>query len=286
MPRGKKRRWKSFVRRVNAVSEKTLGARQVVFNKTDSVINTNSSFHCVRAYYLYGQKSNVDYGNDIQAISQMENESDPTAAAGATVSDSTLYMFQSAVLDMTVVNHSTYWNGSTSAYSTAAKMEVDVYECLVGIPTEETSVTHNTFLDVLNDNKDQTRPIGGTGLEIDYRNRGVTPFELSYSLSRWRVKILKKTKYMLPNGESFTYQVRDPKRHVATNRDLDFKDGFNRPGWTRVIYIVAKIVSGLSVGPANPGEPAYQEVLDVGVTRKYLYKVEGLNDDRTRYLSQ
>lgn len=281
MPSAKKARWKSFVNKVNAVADKELGARQVVFNLGVQTMNTVPTEHCAQAFYLYGQKSGFSPANDLQQIGVIENEADPTAAAGVTVSDSTKYMFQSAVLDLTVVNHSTYQSVESGRTLTgAAKMEVDVYECIMRIPSEETSTTKGSFLDVLDDNYSKTNLIGGTGTKIDYKKRGVTPFELSYSLSRWGVKILKKTKYMLPNGESFTYQVRDPKRRTATNRDLDYKDGFNRPGWTRIVYVVGKLVAGLPVGDLAG---MYQEVLDFGVTRKYLYKVEGINDDRTRY---
>lgn len=284
MPSGKKKRWKGFINKVHAVSEKELGARQVVFNVGVQSTNTTSTDHITQAFYLYGQKSSTSFANDLQKIGTIENEADPTAAAGTTVADSTKYMFQSAILDLTVVNHSTYQASDVASrqLNSTAKMEVDVYECIMRIPAEETGATKDTFQSVLDDNSGKTGLIGGTGTKIDYRKRGVTPWELSYSLSRWGVKILKKTKYMVPNGESFTYQVRDPRRRTATNRDLDYKDGFNRPGWTRIVYFVGKLTAGLTVGTTTG---TYQEVLDFGVTRKYLYKVEGINDDRTQYFN-
>lgn len=288
MPRSKRNAWKGFIRKVNAVSEKELGSRQVVFNKTVTFSNNDAANHAVQAFYLYSQKSNTyTFANDLQTISKMENESDPTAINGPTVYDSTKFLFQSAILDITFRN-SSYRVGASTTYDGALKLEVDVYECSVGKATEETGSTLGDFLNLLNDNGGRTDLIGPAGTingvtknEIGFQKRGVTPWELSYVLSRWRIKVLKKTKYMVPNGDTFTYQVRDPRRYTFTNRDMDFADGFNRVGVTRVIYVVAKLVPGITVGSAT-GEAVEQ--MDVGVTRKYFYKVEGITDDRTCHM--
>lgn len=289
MPKAKKMRWKGFIKKVNAVSEKELGSRQVVFNKSIQYSNTDAANHVTGSLYLYPQKSTSTIANDLQTISKMENEGNPTATDGGTVSDSTKYMFQSAILDITFCNHSTIRTSDTTYVNdNRLKLEVDVYECLVRRTAEETGTTKNTFEELLNDNGANTNLIGAAGSingtvknEISYQKRGVTPWELSYTLSRWGVKILKKTKYMVPQGDTFTYQVRDPKRHTLINRDMDFADGFNRVGLTRVIYFVAKLVPGIAVGEAVN---TAQEVIDIGVTRKYFYKVEGINDDRTCHM--
>ena len=34
---------------------------------------------------------------------------------------------------------------------------------------------------------------------------------MTYSLSRWGIKIWKKTKYLIPNGDVITYQMRNPQ---------------------------------------------------------------------------
>lgn len=284
MPRFKRKRWSMFKKKVQAVSEKSLGSRTVVFNKSIQWSNTTSGNQVLGALYLYGQRGSTgNAAQDLYLISTYENTGDQTALAGETVANSSKFMFQSAVLDITFKNNSTYTAAGPVVQSASeAKLEVDVYECSVRRTTEETSNTLTDFLQLLADNASRTDPIGGAGTEIASTLRGVTPFDLTYAMSRWGVKIWKKTKYTIPNNDTFTYQVRDPRRRVAEYRDLQNADGFNRPGWTRVVFFTAKLVPDLSVGAAVG---TYQENLITGVTRKYFYKIEGMSEDRTRYVT-
>lgn len=286
MPRSRRRRWRSFVKRVDFVAEKQLGTRTVVLNTSFTASNSTAGNHAVGCVYLYPQKSTTSYASDLNQISALENAGDPTAAAGVTVDKASKYMFQSGILDVTFCNTST-WSGVTGGAAQRvpeAKLEVDVYECSVRESAEETGTTFQTFLEMLADNKTQTKPIGGAAAEIDYNIRGVTPWDMTYVLSRWGVRIWKKRKYELSNSDTFTYQIRDPRRHVVDERNIAAKDGFNRPGWTRVLYFVAKLVPPLVVGSVAVAD-RYQENLSVGVTRKYMYKIEGISEDRTAYIS-
>lgn len=284
-PRFKRRRWGRFVKKVNAVSEKTLGSRTVVLNKLYTFANQDASLQLLGVAYLYSQKGTTTFqnGGDLNLVGALENTADPTAAAGISTYDSTKLLFQSAVLDLTIRNASTRIDtGPTTVSASEAKLEVDIYECSVARPTEETGATYNTFLSLLQDNVTGIAPIGGVGTELSYLQRGVTPFDTTYSLSRWGIKIWKKTKFFIPNNDTITYQVRDPRRRIVTRDDCVNQDGFNRPGWTRVIFIVGKLVAGLQVG-ATVG--TYQEIINVGATRKYMYKMEGANDDRGSYIT-
>lgn len=278
MPRYKKRRWRAFKSKVNAVAEKEMGSRTVVFNKSLTFSNTTSGNQVVASVYLYGQASTSSHASDLSNISALENAGNPTAAAGITVDPSTKYLFQSGVLDITVRNATTRDTGTV--FDSAAKMEVDIYECTMRTGAEESGTVLQTIEQAFGDNKTRTPGLNGAGAEIDYTLRGVTPFDLTYVLSRWGIKIWKKTKFQVPNGETFSYQIRDPKRHTMTQRDLSAKDGFNRPGVTRVLFITAKVAPGLTVGA---GAGVYQESIIIGCTRKYLYKIEGANEDRTAY---
>lgn len=276
MPAFKKRAWKGFVRKVNAVSEKELGNRTVVFNISEARNNTTSGNCADGAFYLYPFVSTTSYANDIANVSGFENTLDPTAAAGVTIDPSSKYLFQSAVLDLTVRNTSK-GNGGTATEN--PRMELDVYE--ITMSRDKGNYNVNNFLEVLNTNVTTTRSIGGGGTEIIRNQRGVTPWELSFALSRFGLKIWKKTKYTLSQGETFTYQVRDPKRYQITRNELSTVNGFNRRGMTRIIYMQGKLVPGLTVGSAVD---TYTESFTVGLTRKYMYKVEGVNDDRTQYV--
>lgn len=284
MPQRRKRAWKSFVRKVHAAAEKEMGSRTVIFNKTIQFSNTTSGNQISGCVYLYGKASSGDtHARDLYNIHTYENVGDPTAAAGTTLDPTTKFLFQSGVLDVTFKNNSTFTDtGPTIKSAGEAKLEVDVYEIMVRKPTGDYSTLLDQFEDLLADNVTQSKAIGGTGTEIAHTLRGVTPFDLTFSLSRYGIRILKKTKYVVPNQDTFTYQVRDPNRRTATKRELANDLGFNMPGWTRVIYFTAKLVPDLTVGATVN---TYQEGLVVGATRKYFYKIEGVNEDRTRYLT-
>lgn len=288
MPRFKKRRWRRFVKKVNAASEKDLGSRTVVFSLQRQFSNSTDGQQVGFALCLYPQRSSTNYLNDLSNISQYENPVTMTQALGNTVWNSSKFLFQSAVMDITFRNSSTIaveeGMGVVNVPDASAKLEVDVYEISMNRTAEEVSGGYiNTFESVLGNNVGQTEPIGGSGTEIAYFLRGITPWELSYSLSRFGLKIWKKTKYFVNNNDTFTYQVRDPRRYSIMQEDLERSGGFNRRKMTRIIYVVAKLVPGLPIG-VNAGE--YTTALTVGCTRKYLYKIEGITDDRTIYLSQ
>lgn len=283
MPARKRRAWKGFVRKVNAAAEKELGSRTVVFNKTFNASNAVSGNQISGAVYLYA-KSNTGPSEtrDLYNLGTYENVADPTAVNGATIDDSTKFLFQSAVLDVTFKNASTYYTTAGGVRAAGeAKLEVDVYEIMVNRELGDYTTDFKNFTELLDQNLNNTKPIGGTGPEIQHTLRGVTPFDLTFSLGRFRLKIMKKTKYVVPNQDTFTYQVRDPNRRTCVRRDLTAPTGFNKPGWTRVIYFTAKLVPDLVIGT---GDQQYQEVLVVGCTRKYFYKIEGMNEDRTKYL--
>lgn len=83
------------------------------------------------------------------------------------------------------------------------------------------------------------------------------------------------------NGQTATYQMRDPRRRVFTRGYMRETYGPNIPGKTRHLLIVAKSIPGFNV--ASTGDDTIQERMDVGITRKYLYKIEGVNECRDQY---
>jgi len=283
MPRYKRRIWRKFINKVHAVAEKSYGSRTVVFNTTYSVANNTSGQHAIGSFYLYGQKSTTSWANDLNALSALENfEANPTTAAGITVEKSTKLLFQSAVLDLTIRNSSQIKTSTGYEANYLAKMELDIYECYITQDVIDTNFTHQNLEGLLDNNVSQTKPIGGTGTEINVFQRGTTPWDHTQVLSKFGVKIIKKTKFFIANGDTITYQCRDPKRRVASIRDLSAEEGFNKVRWTRCFLLIGKLVPGLQVGEATGN---FREEFTVGITRKYLYKVEGANDDRTRYIT-
>lgn len=287
MPKYKKKRWIRFVKKVNAVADKELGLRTVLFNdqiRQTNVTNTQSTLTLA----LYSiRNASIGYLDDMQQLGAFENEGDPTAAAGDTISINSKIMFQSAVMDITIRNTTDRLktidpgNPLLNTYEAApdAAIELDIYEV---IQREVASDSANLFTNLTSAfNSYDDKEIGGAGTGIEIQNRGATPFEFGAQMGRHKIKILKKTKFFIPNGQTITWQVRDPKRRTIHYGDLRRIESYNHPGWTKQYYLVYKLVPGLNAGTAI-GD--CRTTLSIGLTRKYSYKVEGFNEPRERLI--
>lgn len=283
MPKRKKRNWRKFINKVHAVAEKDMGTRTVLFNGQYDIRNDVATNHGCMTLTLYSMRGSANFTDDMFQIYSFENKGDQTAAAGDTVDETTKFMFKSAVLDITIRNSSGITDGlGNITLNGAAKLELDIYEIMVRTETSDNSTNYLTLSQLFANGSTDSKNIGGGGNGITIQSRGVTPFELPQALSRWRMKILKKTKYFIPNGDTVTYQMRDAKRHVMDGDRMNNNDGIGYR-FTKYIYIIFKVVPGLTVGTAAG---SFVERIDVGATRKYSYKIEGVNEDRDRYVSQ
>ena len=282
MPYKKKKRWVRFVKKVNAVDERELGTRTVLYNKTINFANSTPQQQTLGYCALYSLQSPAGAGfeshmNDLKGISGLENQGNPTAVVGERVGPSTKLMFHSAVMDMTVRNNSFITGQPEGSGNT---LELDVYEVIASKKWNDASGIKGNLVQVLEKGDTETPVIGGTGNAIAPQDRGATPWELPAAISRYGLKVLKKTKYFLQGGQTMTYQIRDASRHVTTVGYLEDSQGANKPGWTRHVFMVAKSVPGTLLGTdANQ----ITELLTLGVTRKYMYKVEGINESRDEY---
>lgn len=283
MPSYKKRQWRRFKGKVHAVAEKSLGSRTVVFNKKGLVFsNTTLNDQLVGSVALYPYDSPTqDHLQDLKLISGYENAGDPTAASGINVQDSTKFIFQSAVLDITIRNTSDFNN---EALNGEATLEVDIYECTANRYFRDGTAASGNLQDFFGNAAGDMEEIGGAGTALSILKRGATPFDITYALSRGKIKILKKTKMFIRNSQTATYQYRDPKRRVFSQDFMENGIGPNMRKNTHWILIIAKVVPGITVGATAGGET--RERLTIGCTRKYFYKIEGANDDRTRFVSQ
>lgn len=285
MPFRKKRNWRRFINKVNAVSEKDLGSRTVLFNSQieQRVSTTASAQQGAMTLTLYGGKSTSEWNNDLTNIGTLENASNPTASAGGTVADSTKVIFKSGVLDITFRNASVRVSGTGPVVLTEdGDIEVDIYDVLVFKEASTNAAAYQNFSSLLS--AYDTSEIGGTGTGIGVSDRGATPFEFPVPMGRHAVKILKKTKYFVPSGDTITHQFRDPSRKTIDYGRLGQIDGFVEKGFTRIFYVMYKMVAGLQQGDALT-LGTYDARIQFGVTRKYLYKIEGFNEDRERYTS-
>lgn len=281
MPAKKRKRWARFIKKVNAVDERELGTRTVLFNDTIVTRYTNPVQQGCLTVGLYTFK-NASRGwlDDLNQIGQLENEGNPTAAAGATIDKNSKIMFHSSVMDMTIRNTSELQTAAgIYALDAQAAIELDVYDIILGENTQDSVDTYTSLSELLNGNDD--KEIGGTGTGIEIQDRGATPFELPSNIGRFKLKVLQKTKYFVPNGQTITLQERNPKRKVIRYGELETNDGFNKRGWTRFKFLIYKAVPGVTVGTAVG---TFRMSITVGLTRKYMYKVEGFNEPRERLL--
>lgn len=283
MPRRMRKRWVSFIRKVDAAQERELGTRTVLINDniTQTVSSGGTQGCLTLALYPFVNTWNL-WLNDMNQIGQLENEGNPTALNGATINQNSKILFQSAIMDITLRNISTFRSAGVDNISADAALELDIYELYMRKEPSTPDADTNNWSSVTKMlNRYDDPEIGGTGTGIAISDRGATPFEFGAQMARSGIKILKKTKFFIPNGQTITWQCRDPKKHVCRYGDLETNDGWVKPGWTRVFYLVYKLVPGLTQGSTDN---TYKAVISVGVTRKYSYKVEGFNEPRERLL--
>ncbi|AYP28912.1 MAG: putative capsid protein [Circoviridae sp.] len=267
MPFRKKKGWRRFKRKVQAVAEKSLGSRTIVLNNlvtTSLADTTTNGTQLLEQYALYPVK-NTSFGhlNDLRNI-----YANYTGDPGYNITDRLI--FQSAVLDITIAN------GSIDSASVPVSIELDIYEVSSNSSWQDNSDASSANINLVNiigrgftDTANEGSAV--TGLTLS--QRGVTPFEACSALSSYKIKIWKKTKYFLGANQTMTYQFRDPKRHTWANTTIGQWESGNYPGVTRWVLAIAKATPGLNMDGTG------RVRLYAGTTRKYLYKINKSSND-------
>lgn len=250
MPRRKKRIWKKFVKKVNAVVDKSLATKTSVWNDGISVYNTGTAaFQGYGVMHLYGVNgSKPTTGQTFQEeegtndIKLMFDDNPDLQSANKNV------MFTNAVLDTTFSNNGT--EGVT--------VEVDLYEIE---HKRDNGILANYWASVKYA-QDQTPFIGGAG-ELNLSYRGVTPFDLPM-VTQLGAVVKKKTKYILSQGQVATYQYRDPGNHYVKGSDVYQSGNYRKRGLTHTLVWVVKPIF-------YQGEKTWSCAM--GCTRSYKYKI-------------
>lgn len=262
MPRGKKRQWVKFVRKVRSALMKEVGSNTIVRNSQMTFTNLTDAqgFFTASLYGKDGTDTTLSVGNrDLFDIFNNDSRLNLQAAA---------CKFSTAILDLTVTNNSTITDDSNQN----ASVELDVYEIFWSKKCDGTSP--NQFYNVSAVNTDL---INGAGTGLDLTVRGATPFEFPDASARG-AKIYKKTKFILSPGQVFTYQMKVLK-NTNLRRDVvdDGDDNFALEYRTRTLMMVVK---GVPTGDATKVLKSVQ----LGITRKYLYKIVDVNTDKDNFL--
>jgi len=273
MPRYKKRRWRAFIKKVNAVTDKDLGSRTVVRNdQINSQITMSTANEAVQQAFslsLYGNEATgFEPSNDLRRIRQDTD----LGTTGKMI-------FTSGIFDMTVTNTSSRFADSVNP---SIRLEVDVYEITSrkDFGNVGTGASAKNLPEVFGEGATDTANIPGLSNTLSITRRGATPWDFPSAISEYGLKILKKTKYFINERDTFTYQIRDPKRHILDRQKLNM-DGQNMPGMTRFLYIIFRPVPGYVFSDTN--SDIYR--LSFGVTRKYLYKIAQSTQDYDAYNS-
>lgn len=203
---------------------------------------------------LYGITGNAATGvrngfNDVETIL----DADPSANEATE-----RVLFISGVMDIT------YTNTSTVQFT----QEVDVYVIRFkgskGSGPDLVTDYNSAFSAMTN--------VGGTQI-TDFSPRGVTPFDNPVASSRG-YQVLKKTKYFVSAGQTFTYQHRDPRNHWLSMSEYKFAgatESWAHPKMSICLLFIVKAVTGTPI--ANAGS------YSIGCTRKYAYKILNQNKD-------
>lgn len=272
MPKYKKRPWKKFTRKVQAVLNKSLASKTIVFNSSQPTTfgspgTPAASAQVWNSIFLYGNNgdpgvsgtSTTIGGGDLRkCVSILTGISDAVTAANTKI------RFSSAVLDITFCHSGSY----------TGPVELDVYDVVFRKETPNSSIGAT-----IANAEGATRAISPVAGTLTLNSRGVTPFDLPLFLSATGCTILKKVKYFMSVGQAVTYQIRDPRNRTLTKYDItdygvtstDNTSGYGswiKERWTRGVIYIVKPVAGFPDAPIT---------FYAGATRKYLCQL--LDDD-------
>jgi len=250
MPWRRRKRWRSFTRKVHAVSEKQRGTQSLAFNtvKQENVPEGLQRMYGIELYGYNGVNVGQDsFDGDLNNIALMVKPGDVAGPAF----NRTLH-FRSAVLDITFRNLGT------------TQVELDVYEYTV-----KKDIPFPRLIDMILDAQTDVSTVTPSTSSLSHDDVGVTPFQLPAAMRY--ITIRKKTKIFLSSTDGVaTYQIRKAaNKWWRTSTINDDASTFAKKGWTCGILCVQKGVPGF-VTP-NPIRAQASNVV-MSITRTYTMK--------------
>lgn len=302
MPKGKKKAWRKFSKKVKYVMDAAKGITTALTNYTFTAENNNASLQSYVDVHLYSNSGSVATQDDLKRLAWADQEmtskkeispTNATVNVNALTGDGWIsganknIRFTSAVLDLTYINTST------------GIQEVDVYHIVyrnVGPRPLGVVAGSNSFDGALQIGRDATGfvrqnaiVLGGLGNKVTLQTRGATPFELGGFLSFTGAKILRKEKVFIEPGKVYTKQLRDPRNRTFNPMGYYLgqetgttspRDSYIKPGWTQTVLFLSKQQT-LADGPVAPWEGTNIQKFEVKATRIYKYNQEGQSEDKS-----
>lgn len=263
MPKYKKRRWRKFVKKIQAVQLKQAGLRTVLFNSR-GVLANDATFQQIVCLSLYGFQGSIDSNtghghNDLYRVFKNDPDIIQSGAAPGNVPKSGKLQFGSGVLDFTIRN-----------LSADTEAEVDIYYGWYRKDSDQIGV--KTDWNPIEKYKNAPGDLIKTGnTAVNIFNRGATLFDKPSGIAECGYHITKKMKMILAPAQSTFLQHRDPKNHMVSWENND-NLGFAKKGLTFGVWIIFK--------PSVTAADDAVVTLGFGVTRKYSYALVEDNVDR------
>lgn len=303
MPKGKRKRWARFVKKVRAVEIGERGLITEVYNSYVPYVATAGTQAILEAHiYSYGGAAKG--GSDLSYITKSYDLANPQldistlggniAKEESSASPQVLgldnqkkvpLLFESAVLDITYTNNSedsvemdlyyVVYKGRPVAtadqFSTDSYNNLEDYGSLSTMSAKSYTQNDNSRFKVYKAVPGSTLPVWESKNPITLTQRGVTMFDNGDVLSRLRCKIIKKEKFIMPPGSSVTKQIRIPK-NILFKESVEYNSGFFGK-LTQSIFGLAKSVN-----------PEGSTLISQKWTRTYKYTMEGVKTRKMLYL--
>jgi len=254
MPFKKRRQWKRFVRKVDAVAERKKGTFSCVFNTVHRE-SVGDNLQRMWGITLFGFRGSTvvgqdSYDRDMFEIAQSTKPGDP--AVSVEYWNRKIH-FRSGVLDITFRN----------VHATNA-VELDLYEYVV-----KKDAPFIRLIELILNSQADAANTTMTGVDpLTHDDVGTTPFQIPAALKY--ITILKKTKVFIPVSGTATYQIRKPQNRWWSTTELDEKIGtYAKRGWTVGVWLVQKGVPGMLAGV--PVRALASDVV-ASITRTYCLK--------------
>jgi len=253
MPYAKKRK---YVRKVKNFKSMQMGQLATqIFIRNDTVVGGASwPLQGFTAVHINGINTAGDIGGDdllalMDRTAPVISDAEPLAATRQANTRYGSIILDTAILDITLKN-----SGTTA-------FEMDVYHIVY---TNDFQGAAN--LQALFSVSSAPDGISGSTSDITLFQRGATPFDFPVA-TKYGVKVLKKTKYFVPVGNTFTYQLK-LRKNKAVNGAFVYGTGmYRKKGLTETLLFVGKGV------PESDADSRWT----IGCTRRYAYRVMANN---------
>lgn len=237
MPKAKRRRWKSFVKKVRAAAIPQ--APRFAVLRSNAAPSAATGFQGYFSGVMYGMGSNGN-GNGVDDLYEILQS---TTGEGVTPDLQGHYRFKSACLDVEI----------NAAVANTVSLTVDIYEivCRRNISSSPSLVgatTGNTPDDMFFYGVNDLSLTPSAGAALVASQPAVTPFQSPMFCSSWLIK--KKTRVLLSPGQTTHLQLRDPKNRYFTwdriNSNIQSMKGVTKG----FLFIYQGVVNAASHSPA------------------------------------